>query len=181
MTSLNGIVYYSPDRELLHLLLEDVKVQVLICDGKASVTLHIPAKPTYLSFTVSARVVLTQTYTNTSETPTSRAKYVFPVPSRAAVCAFELKHPDGRIIVGEAKEKGKAVEMHETAIREGKFTGLFEWVTDDGQCSLLGHYRTQVLRSIPVFTISIGSIAARQSVTTRLVVCVTNGHGDIIR
>jgi Vault protein inter-alpha-trypsin domain len=78
-------------------------------------------------------VVLTQTYTNTSETSTSRAKYVFPVPSRAAVCAFEMNHADGRTIVGVSKEKQKAAEEHEAAIREGKFTGLLEWVTDDGQ------------------------------------------------
>lgn len=83
-------------------------------------------------FVVSAKVVLTQTYANTSETPTNRAKYVFPVPSRAAVCAFDLEHADGRRIVGVAKEKVKATEEHEKAIQEGKFTGLLEWVTDDG-------------------------------------------------
>jgi Vault protein inter-alpha-trypsin domain len=80
---------------------------------------------------VSARVVLTQIYTNTAETSTSRAKYVFPVPSRAAVCGFEM-HADGRVIVGVSKEKSMATEEHEAAIREGKFTGLLEWVTDDG-------------------------------------------------
>ena len=78
-------------------------------------------------------MVLTQTFTNTSDTSTSRAKYVFPVPSRAAVCAFEMIHADGRTIVGVSKEKQKATEEHEAAIREGKFTGLLEWVTDDGQ------------------------------------------------
>jgi hypothetical protein len=30
----NGIVYNSPDQGLVHLLLEDVVVKVLICDGK---------------------------------------------------------------------------------------------------------------------------------------------------
>jgi hypothetical protein len=78
-------------------------------------------------------VTLTQKYTNTSETATSRAKYVFPVPSRAAVCGFQMKHADGRVIVGVSKEKSKAAEEHEAAVREGKFTGLLEWVTDDGQ------------------------------------------------
>lgn len=73
-----------------------------------------------------------QTYANTSEVSTSRAKYVFPVPSRAAVCAFEMEHSDGRVIYGVSKEKLKAAEEHEAAIREGKFTGLLEWVTDDG-------------------------------------------------
>lgn len=78
--------------------------------------------------------MLTQIYTNVSETLTSRAKYVFPVPSRAAVCAFEM-HADGRAIIGVSKEKSKAAAEHETAISEGKATGLLEWVTDDSQCS----------------------------------------------
>jgi len=54
-------------------------------------------------------------------------------PSRAAVCGFQMKHADGRVIVGVSKEKSKAAEEHEAAVREGKFTGLLEWVTDDGQ------------------------------------------------
>lgn len=48
------------------------------------------------------------------------------------MCAFDLEHVDGRRIVGVAKEKVKATEEHEKAIQEGKFTGLLEWVTDDG-------------------------------------------------
>ena len=36
MDSFNGIVYHSSDQELVHLLLEKVKVKVLICDGKAT-------------------------------------------------------------------------------------------------------------------------------------------------
>lgn len=79
-------------------------------------------------------MVLTQTFTNTSETSTNRAKYVFPIPSRAAVCAFDLTHADGRVIVGVSKEKLKAIEEHDKAIREGKSSGLLEWVTDDSQC-----------------------------------------------
>jgi hypothetical protein len=35
MNSFNGIVYQPPDQELIHLLLEEVTVKVLICDGKA--------------------------------------------------------------------------------------------------------------------------------------------------
>jgi hypothetical protein len=34
--SFNGIVYNSPDQGLVHLLLENVSVKVLICDGKAA-------------------------------------------------------------------------------------------------------------------------------------------------
>jgi hypothetical protein len=32
----NGVVYNSPDQGLVHLLLEDVAVKVLICDGKST-------------------------------------------------------------------------------------------------------------------------------------------------
>lgn len=39
MTSLNGIVYRSANQELIHLLLEEVAVKVLICDGKVA-SLH---------------------------------------------------------------------------------------------------------------------------------------------
>jgi hypothetical protein len=35
MESFNGIVYHSSDQQLVHLLLEDVTVRVLICDGSA--------------------------------------------------------------------------------------------------------------------------------------------------
>ena len=112
---------------------------------------------------------MSQTYANTSETATNRAKYVFPVPSRAAVCAFDLEHADGRRIIGVAKEKIKATEEHEKAIREGKFTGLLEWVTDDGNIYVFKCSMPTVNLRI-VFTISVGSIPARKTVVTRLVV-----------
>lgn len=44
-------------------------------------------------------------------------------------------HADGRTIIGVSKEKSKAAAEHETAISEGKATGLLEWVTDDSQSS----------------------------------------------
>jgi len=100
---------------------------------------------------VSAKVTITQTYTNLSEAATDRAKYVFPVPARAAVCVFELRLADGEVITAVAKDNDQAVQEFERATREGKIAGLVEWVTDD------------------VFTISIGSIPAKESLTTKLV------------
>jgi hypothetical protein len=80
---------------------------------------------------VSARVTLRQKFSNASELPTSRAKYVFPVPARAAVCAFEMHLADGRVITSVSKEKELAAQEHMAAIREGKASGLVDWVTDD--------------------------------------------------
>ncbi|KAG2352721.1 hypothetical protein BDR07DRAFT_814527 [Suillus spraguei] len=54
---------------------------------------------------VSARVVLSQVFENVSDSPTSRVKYVFPLPASAATRASKLKHADSRVIVGVTKEK----------------------------------------------------------------------------
>ena len=75
--------------------------------------------------------MLSQVFENVSESPTSRAKYVFPLPASAATCAFELEHADGRVIVGVAKEKSEAAEAFHSALEAGKSAGLVEWVTDD--------------------------------------------------
>ncbi|KAG1755284.1 uncharacterized protein EDB91DRAFT_1342944 [Suillus paluster] len=131
MSRYAGIVHRSPDQHLLHLPLQEVDVRVWMVD-------------------VSARVVLSQVFENVSENPTSRAKYVFPLPASSAACAFELEHADGRVIVGVVKEKSEAAEAFQSALDAGKTAGLVEWVTDD------------------IFTISIGSIPARQKVTARL-------------
>jgi Vault protein inter-alpha-trypsin domain len=57
---------------------------------------------------------------------------VFPVPARAAVCAFSMANQEGSIIYGVAKEKSQAIEEYEAGVVEGKLSGLVEWVTDDG-------------------------------------------------
>ncbi|KAG1809581.1 uncharacterized protein BJ212DRAFT_1484292 [Suillus subaureus] len=121
MTGYAGIVYRSPDQRLLHLPLQEVDVRVWMAD-------------------VSARVMLSQVFENDSESPTSRAKYVFPLPVSAASCAFELEHADGRVITGVAKEKSEAAEAFHDAMDVGKSAGLVEF----------------------------GSIPARQKVTARL-------------
>lgn len=92
-------------------------------------------KSPLISSLVSARVVLSQVFENESESPTSRAKYVFPLPASAAACAFVLEHADGRVIVGVAKEKSEAAEAFQSALDAGKTAGLVEWVTDDSMTS----------------------------------------------
>ncbi|KAG1770300.1 hypothetical protein EV702DRAFT_672574 [Suillus placidus] len=89
--------------------------------------------------------MLSQVFENESESPTSHAKYVFPLPASTASCAFELKHDDGRIITGVAKEKSEVAEAFYGAADARKSAGLVE-----------------------LFTISVGSIPARQKVTARL-------------
>ncbi|KAG2094390.1 vault protein inter-alpha-trypsin domain-containing protein [Suillus discolor] len=126
-----GIIHHSPDQGILHLPLQEVDVRVWMVD-------------------ISARVVLSQVFENVSDSPTSRAKYVFPLPASAAACAFELEHADGRVIVSVAKEKSEAAQASLSAIDAGRTAGLVEWVTHD------------------IFMISIGSISARQKVTARL-------------
>jgi len=74
-------------------------------------------------------------FENESESPTSRAKYVFPLPASAAACAFELEHADGRVIVGVVKEKSEAAGAFQSALDAGRIAGLVEWVTDDSMTS----------------------------------------------
>jgi hypothetical protein len=94
-------------------------------------TVAAHSKSPLISILVSARVVLSQVFENESESPTGRAKYVFPLPASAAACAFELEHADGRVIFGIAKEKSEAAEAFQSALNAGKTAGLVEWVTDD--------------------------------------------------
>ena len=57
---------------------------------------------------------------------------MFPVPSGAAVCAFDMySELTDRLIVGVAKEKLQAAQEHEQAIQEGKRTALVEWGSGD--------------------------------------------------
>jgi hypothetical protein len=86
---------------------------------------------------VSARVTLTQIYSNPSDTTTSRCKFCFPVPENAAICAFGMTTSDGRTITGIAKEKDQAREEYEDALGAGKFAGILDYVTDDSKYSYL--------------------------------------------
>ncbi|THU86021.1 hypothetical protein K435DRAFT_684502 [Dendrothele bispora CBS 962.96] len=144
----SGILHCSnPSNSPERLPLEEVNVQALIID-------------------LSARITLTQRYYNPSDKPTPRAKYVFPVPASAAICAFELHTSDGRIVTAVSKDMQVAAQEHEQAVQQSKATVLLEMVTDD------------------LFTISVGSIPARQTVKTKLVYVMTlmaNDLADVIR
>ncbi|KAJ3761555.1 von Willebrand factor type A domain-containing protein [Lentinula raphanica] len=130
----SGIVHDSGtgNGDLVRLPLEAVRASCLIID-------------------ISARVTLTQSFYNPSQHATSQAVYHFPVPASAAICAFEMRLGNGRVIKGISKDNKTAEEEFEKAVREGRQTSLLKWVTDD------------------IFTISIGSIPANQTVETKLV------------
>ncbi|TFK40891.1 hypothetical protein BDQ12DRAFT_600261 [Crucibulum laeve] len=127
----SGIIYSSttltPD--IRSLPLKEVRIKALIVD-------------------VSARVTVTQVFTNPSDIATGRCKYCFPVPACAAICAFNMRTSDGRTLIGISKEKDLARDEYEQGIKSGKFAGMLEYVTDD---------------------ISIGSILAQAVVETKLV------------
>ena len=115
---------------------------------------------------------IVQRFHNTSKFSTGRAKYVFPIPAGAAVCAFEMHTADNRVIVGEVKEKTKAQEDHEQAIREGNRTALVDCISGDSTC-IVESYALNIVFIVllPVFTISIGPIPGEQSVITIITVC----------
>ncbi|KAG7090790.1 hypothetical protein E1B28_009874 [Marasmius oreades] len=128
----SGIVHTSGVQgNHAYLPLEEIRAEVLIVD-------------------VSARVILTQVFSNPSDHPTSRAVYYFPVPANAAVCGFEMSLSDGRVVRATCKEKTQAEEDFETALSQGRQAAMLEWVSDD------------------VFTISVGAIPPRDNVKTKL-------------
>jgi hypothetical protein len=83
-----------------------------------------------------ARVTLTQTYKNDYSAPIE-ASYVFPVPARAAICAFNFIHEDGVKVVGTVKTSGEAKAEYEAAVEEGKTAALGEEQTKDGNAIIL--------------------------------------------
>lgn len=85
---------------------------------------------------VSARVTLTQSYVNPSEHATSKAVYHFPVPALAAICAFEMRLGNGKVIKGISRNNKEALVEFENAAREGREASLLKWVTDDSVCSI---------------------------------------------
>ncbi|KAI6030356.1 hypothetical protein EDC04DRAFT_2922926 [Pisolithus marmoratus] len=69
---------------------------------------------------VSVRLFLTQVFQNESDSPTIRAKYIFPLPEQSAICAFKLEHADGRVIVGKVEESESVACTFETAVAAGE-------------------------------------------------------------
>ncbi|KAI0322551.1 hypothetical protein OF83DRAFT_1092767, partial [Amylostereum chailletii] len=99
---------------------------------------------------VSAHVMFSHTFENRSEHTTGSAKYVFPVPASAVVCGFEMETSDGKFILGVVKAKNEAEADYKAAVDSGKSAGLVNWAADD------------------LFTISVGSVPPRTTVTTNL-------------
>lgn len=149
-----GVAYTSPQGGIACLPMHEVKVRALIVDGEwrqnlmqveADVCLvHIHA--------VSARIDVIQAFSNPSGQSTPRAKYVFPVPARAAVCAFDMSTSSGKAIVGISKHKTRAKSEFEVAVQAGKTAALVEWITDDSELlNFLYHYfsrHTQISNSL---------------------------------
>ena len=86
-----------------------------------------------MTYIVSTRVTLSQSYSNPSEFSTGRCKYCFPVPASAAICAFGMTTSDGRAIKGIAKDKDQAREDYKQALDVGRSASMLEYVTDDSQ------------------------------------------------
>ncbi|GAA5929867.1 hypothetical protein JCM10213_002807 [Rhodosporidiobolus nylandii] len=85
---------------------------------------------------LSAQVQLRQVYRNDSSS-TLDAAYVFPVPDRAAVCAFAMVKQDGSRVVGVVEEKEEARQQYEEAVQAGKLASLAEQATPDTfKCSV---------------------------------------------
>jgi hypothetical protein len=82
---------------------------------------------------VSCRVTVTQTYRNESDELTPRVNYVFPVPSRAAICAFSMMTGDNHLVYAQAKERLEATQEFEAAVDEEKAAALQEQVSSDSQ------------------------------------------------
>ena len=154
----------------VYLPLEQLDVHADVVDGEhqASFVLSAVLRGAHL---VSATVTLTQTFWQYSPQPVSRAKYVFPVPARAAVCGFEMRTEDGRIITAISMEKETARREHEQAIQQGRLTGLVEHVQDDGQpCSFMPFLMFLTTHDTLVFTMSLGSLPQLQMITSKLTV-----------
>ena len=121
--------------EWAYLPLEQIDVHAEIVDGLCH--LRAPSRLSSLILIffsiVSAMVTLTQTFWQCTNSPTSEARYVFPIPAHAAVCGFEMRKEDGQLIKAVAKEKEVAYKEYVEAMQHGKMTGLVEHVTDDGK------------------------------------------------
>src|SRR5512139_1663489 len=96
----------------------------------------------------AARVVLVQRYRNDEALPIE-AVYRFPLEEGVAVCGFEAVI-DGRHVVGEVDERGKAFERYDEALAAGHGAYLLDQERPD------------------VFTLSVGSLPPGKEVVVRL-------------
>jgi Ca-activated chloride channel family protein len=73
---------------------------------------------------IAAEVIIEQTFRN-SLSEVIEATYIFPLPDRAAVTAFQMRVKD-RVIDGLLKERSQAREDYDAAIREGHRASIAE-------------------------------------------------------
>ena len=99
-----------------------------------------------------AHVSLSQRYTNRSSTSPVDASYVFPVPAKAAVCAFNFVRGDGTKVSGVAKEKQEAKAEYQAAVKAGRTAALGEEQTKDGKLISCRH-RNHNLNKFSFFSI----------------------------
>ncbi len=110
----------------------------------------------------ACRVVLSQRYRNDEALPIE-AVYRFPLEEGTAVCGFEAVI-DGRHVVGEVDERGKAFERYDEALAAGHGAYLLDQERAD------------------VFTLSVGSLPPGKEVVVRLTtVSELPLEGDAIR
>lgn len=136
------IVHHGTNKQTLHLPLEEISVSAIVVDGKYNnvIVIRVGAltrtfhalRLTQFPCAVSAKIIISHIFSNPSPDSTGRAKYIFPVPARAAVCGFGMKTSDGRELIGMAKENQRAEEEYRHAVEQSKVAGLVQWGADDG-------------------------------------------------
>lgn len=128
----SGCYFTLPSGREASLPLQSVSAQVHIIDGKP-VEIECMLRHSDERHPVLARVTLTQYFaaTNHIEVP-AKAKYVFPVPSGGAVCAFEMRTSNGKVLVGEVKESRQADNEFKEAVSQDRTAGLLAKASPDG-------------------------------------------------
>ncbi|KZW04435.1 hypothetical protein EXIGLDRAFT_758724 [Exidia glandulosa HHB12029] len=94
----------------------------------------------YTVVDVNVHARLTQTYVSTANVA-QEVKYIFPLPSNAAVCAFTAVIDGKRTIRGVVKQKDEAKHDYDQAVSEGRTAGLLDQHTADVFQVTLGNLR----------------------------------------
>ncbi|KAI0634382.1 hypothetical protein C8Q77DRAFT_1055509 [Trametes polyzona] len=127
-----GLGAIAADGKLVFLPLDSVSIDAFILD-------------------VSALVTMTQGYrTRFSNGRLTDARYIFPIPEGASVCAFKMELSDGSTVSGVVKDTEKAKKVFQDAVSQGEWAGLAYEITAD------------------VFAISVGAIPAGQHVKVEI-------------
>ncbi|EMD34616.1 hypothetical protein CERSUDRAFT_125208 [Gelatoporia subvermispora B] len=102
-------------------------------------------------FDVSALVIITQKYRNSSANgQLTTARYLFPIPEGASICAFKIELSNGSSVSGVVQETETAKKVYQDAVDQGEWAGLAYEITAD------------------VFAISVGSIPVGQDATVKI-------------